>query len=372
MRKILHMMWMVALVALLAGCVRQEIPEVPTLQLQLRIPYAMRNNETKAPSVAALADEMKLNNLRIWVFLAEDAGDKVAGDPLGYIYVGNPSRLSTEGTQVFSISLDESVAKTKPHVHVYALANWGAIGIPESGLNAQTTLDYLDNRVLEGNHFGVENPQSSVPVGGLPFTACGRNLAISGSFPVLDVGTLTLKRAVSKVRIVMCQAADAAGPIKTFTVNSLSLSGDQIPSSSYLFNASSAPRVGDQYIPSSLPFTVPSSLALNTRVDKYVYHSGISAQEYENLVLEGIEAGELSDCGLYYLRESDVRLTGTVRYSVNGGEEVAATFSMADGEVLSRNRDWIVYLYFVGNGIRFSASWAGWTDAGSTVITPTQ
>ena len=385
MRKALHMFSCLVLGALLLGCARkQEEADLPVLQVRLRIPSAMA--ETKGEGeVAASTNEKQLNNLRIWVFLADAVGDKYpAGTSLGYLSV-NPSSLSTEGTQVFSFTLDEEVAASepKPRVNVYALANWSSVPAITSAdlLSDKTTMDYLEGLTLQvvsndknKKSFGAYNAVGSISkTPGLPFTACGKNLEMTGSFPVLDVGTLTLERAVSKVRIVMCQAADAAGAVKNYAVSSVSIDANQIPQWSALFNATSAPLVSEMYEDKALGFITKSTVpALNTQPDAYVYKQGMEAQAYENLIDQGISAGVLSNGGTRYIRECDTRLSGTVKYTVDGGTAKSATFRMAEGEVLSRNHDWIVYLYFVGDQIKFSASWASWQDGGATTITPTE
>lgn len=386
MRNVLHIAGCLVLGALLLGCARkQDDPEPPTLQVRLRIPSAMA--ETKGEGeVAASTLEKQLYNLRIWVFLADAVGEKYpVGTSLGYLEV-NPSSLSTEGTQVFSFTLDEEVAASepKPRVNVYALANWSSVPAITSAdlLSDKTTMEYLEGLTLQvvsndknKKSFGAYNAVGSVTKNvGLPFTACGKNLEMTGSFPVLDVGTLTLKRAVSKVRIVMCQAADAAGAVKNYAVSSVSIDTDQIPQWSALFNATSAPLVSEMlYEDKALGFITKSTVpALNTQPDAYVYKQGMVAQTYEDLINQGVTAKVLSDCGTRYIRECDKRLSGTVKYTVDGGTVKSATFRMAEGEVLSRNHDWIVYLYFVGDQIKFSASWASWQDGGATTITPTE
>ena len=54
--------------------------------------------------------------------------------------------------------------------------------------------------------------------------------------------------------------------------------------------------------------------------------------------------------GLFYLRESDKKLTGEIKYTVTDAEdntvERTATFSMHDAGDFSRNHTWVVYAFY--------------------------
>ena len=71
---------------------------------------------------------------------------------------------------------------------------------------------------------------------------------------------------------------------------------------------------------------------------------------YEDLVNQGIAAGELTEKGPIYLPESDKRLSGTIwfRLGGNAGKLMSASFSMYSGN-FRRNQTWIVYAYYMGS-----------------------
>ena len=79
--------------------------------------------------------------------------------------------------------------------------------------------------------------------------------------------------------------------------------------------------------------------------DRYVYLSHQS-QVYEDLINDGVESGELTERGPFYLRESDKQLTGTISYALNGGETKQATFRLSEAGDFSRNHTWIVYAHY--------------------------
>lgn len=364
MRKaLLHILVFALLAALLpAGCSR-EMLEQPTLTVRIHFP------STSTKATTGSSDEIKINNFRLWVFLAEDAGDKTAGTCLGY---SNPNvdQIKREGTQEFAFKLDEAVAKAKPKVNVYALVNLGGTGISGNNFTENTKETYLNDVVLKGDRFGVASPVTTVPGGGIPYSACGKNVPLSGSFPVLQAGTFTLTRTVSKIRVVLCQAIDEAGVLDNISISSLQLAGNQIPKEEFLFNETSSPKISTQYEASAIDFTIPNPIAGNPECDTYVYQSGMSDQSYEDLIASGISQGVLSDCGTYYLRESDKRLQGEIKYSIGSATEKTATFQMASGENFSRNHDWIVYLYFIGDVMNFSVTWTDWAPGNDYHITP--
>ena len=367
MRKaFLHILALAALATLLpTGCRREEpVLEQPTLTIRLNFPFTAETKSTEASTA-----EQNIVNLRLWVFLAEDAGGKAAGTCLGFL---NPSRdqIKREKTQEFSFKLDEAVAKAKPKVNVYALVNQGSTGYGTTKFLANTPEADLDGYTLKGNYFGISSPVTTASGNGIPYTACGKNIPLSGSYPVLEAGTFTLTRVVSKVHVVLCQAVDEAGPLDNITVTSLSLDGGQFPTQEYLFSENAAVRISADYESARVNFTIPNPIAGNPECDTYIYRSGMADQAYEDLIASGIEQGVLSDCGLYYLRESDKRLQGQITYKVGTGAEKTATFRMKEGENFSRNHNWIVYLYFIDDAIGFSVSWTDWTDGADIHITP--
>jgi hypothetical protein len=70
--------------------------------------------------------------------------------------------------------------------------------------------------------------------------------------------------------------------------------------------------------------------------------------DYEALINEGIQNGELTEFGPVYLPESDKRLSGTISFRFNNDKQLSASFSMANGD-FRRNQTWIVYAYYLGS-----------------------
>ena len=135
----------------------------------------------------------------------------------------------------------------------------------------------------------------------------------------------------------------------------------QIPTESYLMPVANPSYA--TYVSGSINY---GSLAIDA-IPKvkdpmsYAYDSQ-TAQEYEDLIDRAIagsykaDEGDdpLMELGLTYLRESDKKLTGTIKYRVQELEEnvwetkeKTATFSMANPGDFLRNRSWIVYVFYM-------------------------
>lgn len=360
------------LLLLALACRREPAPmmeESADLVLYLKIPSLA---ETKASPLgqvlAETTEETKITDLKIWVFNSED------GSLLGYIDpVRNNNSWNKDPLTAFEnkyhIPLSAEVALARPNVDVYALANGPSIGLGNT-LGQTTTRAQLEALLFQGNYFGISNSlpvQTSVPSTGLPFAGVGKNLSMEGSYPVMRVASVTVKRAVSKLRFVFSQLSDLVGPVMDFTIDELIIGGDVIANKEYLFTGDSY-RI-DGHLASEIHYysdagevRLPSSseIALNPSPREYAYEDGMSAQEYENKMLAGIQKGLLTDFGKCYLRESDQPITGTVKYHISDipGE---ASFTLDAGGFV-RNRSWLVYIFFLRDAMEFNVTWTPWAQ----------
>ena len=371
------------LVLLAANCCQKRLPEVSSrLNIYVRFP---RPVEVKAEIGDVAAEELNketyIKNLTIWVFLSDDFdAQRPSGYCLGALGPSQGSDPLTGNENQYYIEIDPDIARAHPNVDVYAIANTESSSINSVSLSLSPSRDKLDAYLMQGNYYTVKSDgtpsHTSVPAGGLPFAAVGKSMQMTGKYPVMQVETITLTRLVSKFRIVMSQLVDAAGPVMNFTITGLSLDAGLIASAEYVFNDSdeafkiSKAGTDADYVQYELAFP-PSSyatVAANASPQEYAYYSGMTAQEYETLVLGGIEAGVLTDVGKCYLRESDKGLTGKITYTIDGVPGSAA-FSMQAGDAFSRNHSWIVYIYFLSDEMKFSVNWTPWLDGGSFNLT---
>lgn len=352
-------------------------------------------NYTKAEegNVPAEPAENAINDLRIWVFL-HDVADHFTGGKndalLGYIKPKGTAEKATDPlTQYenrYHISVSKTIAESKPTVDIYVIGNAPTVG--QGGLGSGTTRAALDALVMQGSSFGVDangKPTcTAVPSNGLPYTGVAKERSMTGTYPVMSVEMVSVRKAVSKFRFVLCQLRDDAGPmIKNLQITSLSLTGENISNTEYLFNDSSQPYKVSGYRSSDIIFDVPASVRRYAAPEDYVYSPPMNAgpvemeayvRQYEALIEDGINNKKvLTEAGKCYLRETDKQLTGTVGYRYESGENTInaeASFSMhAPGDFI-RGRSWIVYVYFLRETMHFSVSWTDWVDGNTWDLTP--
>ena len=200
---------MVTFAALLAvlgvmSC-RRGSPDLPDACLQVSM-YIPSSTITKAETgtVSPLEEELKITSLQIWVFLS-NSGELISYKgfadnlPKAGVSNGNITRFGLPlSREMFSLL----TAKTRPKVDVYAVAN--GVSATDVVLGAGTTRDDLDGVVI--NRIGGNSPLTmAVPDAGLPMSGVLKGADVTGGYPVLNIATLHLVRAVSKIRFVFCQ-----------------------------------------------------------------------------------------------------------------------------------------------------------------------
>jgi len=370
MRSRIRLILILSLVLALFGCRREDIvpssvtdEDMAELCVRVRIP---EYNFTKSGEVAAQRDESVIKNLFIWIYLSEDFDDtRKSGYCIGYITPNQDQHEQTQYEDRYFVRIPRDIALAKPNVDVYVVANRNSVGV---GNNSNMSRSTLDAFLMKGTTFGVDSDgvpttsTSEISSNGLPYSAVGKNLSMGGTFPSLTIPTVTLKRAVSKVRFVVSQLADAAGPVQTFTLDEISLNQDLISSSEYLFNDSANNYKLSGYVSETVKFPAPAyaDIAQNQSPQDYAFTTGMNLQDYEDMVLEGISEGVLTDIGPYYLRETDKALSGNIKYTMSGKEQQTVSFTMNAAGGFTRNHSWIVYIYFTRDYMQFTVSWTDW------------
>ena len=352
-----------------AGCFRDSlIYRLERGELNVRV-YIPDATVTKAETGLedALDAERAVSSLQIWVFRTDNSNlvgyRLLDGDALA------TTGLSTGHEARFTIPVDDAFVSEKPNVDVYAVVNGASAGFTidkfayASGDWSKVNPTDLQDFVMSGDVFGVNTLTSAVPAEGLPMAGLATNQAVTGDFPVLSVSTLTVTRAVSKLRFVFCQMTEAGTPVDEFHITGISISG-QIGKEEKLFTENTYAGhtygtklfdISGEYDALSKTYpaagALPASLAGNPKPGDYLYQPGMTAQEYDDLIHSGLSSGVLTQWGLTYLRETDKKLTGTINYTVGTGGTMRtkqATFTMeAEGD-FTRNHSWTIYAYFIG------------------------
>jgi len=313
-----------------------------------------------AGNVNASFDESKITRLQIWIF-ENGTGNKVA-----YLDTQETSLLSVGEGAVYQIPVSDEFARNKPYVDVFVMAN-----IPSDGFGGGNTLDATSTReqvrtadIPEG-HFGLSSPTKVVPGEGLPMTGALTAQQVVGDAPVLRIGTLTniatvqLVRAVSKVRFVFANTKSTTGvSAPTLYIKGITMDANTIPRQEYLIPPRIAPTLEydvEKPLFSAANETEYVTAAETANPTQFIF-GGQEAQEYEDLLDEYINKGELTQIGPYYLKESDRQLSGKIRYQIGSTSKEPVAFRMEHEGDFRRNHTWIVYAYYVGgNYLQLSA-----------------
>ena len=344
-----------ALLLLLPGCRRDSLSPGPILEIAIQFPYVPA---TKAGELAASALENKIHSLAIWVFRSED-----------HTPVGEPLFLTSEsdfppsgGIGRYQFSVDWSFVNAHPDVDVFVLANAASIG---STLNASSTYDDITAASFgyesdEEDCFGTHTYTTTVPDKGLPMSGMKTHVKVYGSAPKMKVDPVTLVRAVSRLRMVLCRTAtDDIAQEDEVSVSQITFYKEQIPLKEYVFTEGTT-GVIPSYTPDDFSFTGPAEIKRNPLPEDLIYVNQ-DPDEYQQMLDQACEDGTLTDLGYVYLRESDKRLFGRVDYTVNGKVR-SREFAMAAPGDFARNHTWTLLAYFMsGRNLQLSLVASPWT-----------
>ena len=376
MKRMMHIIGMtVMLLAALPVISCHHLEEdPPELSVSIYIPGIVAT-KGETGSVGALDEEKVFSSLQLWVFVSGGAND---GQLVGYkgftsgqlVNTGLPHSTVTRFAMPLSPDMFNILSQPSARVDVYALAN--AASVTDVVLGEGTTRNDLDAIVISGSFFGVSPSLTmGVPSAGLPMSGMLKGAPVTGGYPVLNVSTVNLTRAVSKIRFVFCQqgvpasGTDPAVPSNaSCVVKSISFGGESaIAKSERLFTDNKYGTTDNLFDIINNEYTSLTDITLtgdgNTDLmsngdisvcehpEELLFrssgHKTESAQEYESRLDATI--GTSSQIGPIYIRETDKLISGTIVYNAGEGDK-PVTFSMPATNVLTRNHSWILYAYF--------------------------
>ena len=342
------LIWILLLPVVLVAACRSEVPaaeETPALSITVEFPEFPAPTKADEGEVPASAAENAIYDLKIWVF------NTITHDPVAQFETVTAADFpSGGGVRKYALPVSRAFSISKPKVDVFVMANTESVG---STLSASSTWGDLYSAVFGTDaYFSPASPIHAVPAHGLPMSGMSRNMTVSGEEPSLSIATVALSRAVSKLRYVFCQT-QSDNSEESVNVEKIVLSGNQIPQNEYLFSESDYRIVSGDYVPTAMETLWPAGVTMASSEAPEAYsYAGQDGPTYENLINTAIAAGELTDCGTTYLRESDKALSGYIYYSVTKDdvtENKVMPFSMAAPGDFSRNHTWTLYGYFISN-----------------------
>ena len=349
----------------------------PVLKIDLFAPDSPIVTRASTGYVDASDAEKEIHTIDVWVFEHELPNKKVS-----YIHLDNLS-FTDQKEIAMEISNQFAELPKKPNVDIYVVANKESCGLQE--LCKETTLDELKEAGIGTAYFGAANPVNEVSDMGLPMSGILENQIISGIPPVYTAmsNNVKLVRAVSKIRFILTKSKNNPPTISNLSIK---LNANMIPNAEYLFLNGIYPdqkiriKIVDDsdYEPEATLLPViasPTIYSCETPTD-YAYTTE-TGQNYENKINNGLkdpdgpDEPDLTQVGVFYLRESDKKLEGTISYTVvteAGNKDKTASFMMDTAGDFSRNHTWIVYGYFLGSGdLKLNiVDVKGWTDDSDT------
>lgn len=341
-------------VAVLASC-RRAAPNAGTATLNIAIEFPSTPSATKADvtEIPASAAENAVHELALWVFNHET--QELVAPPI--ITSAAADLPTVGGVRKYAIPLTKEFILARPNVDVFVLVNGSTVGLT---LGETSSWEDLNNAVFGGNdYFDPSNPTQTVPATGLPMSGVGMDMPLSGEEPMLTIPTISVGRAVSKLRYFFSQMYTEDNTEEEFSVQKVVLNGYQIPANEYVFSAGDYRIVPDSYVGASMETLWPEGVALGATdtPERYSY-AGQDGPTYDKIIADGIAKGDISDLGTYYLRESDKKLSGTIYYTItkkgqNGEPDVdeakTLPFEMDAPGDFARNHTWTLYGYFISN-----------------------
>lgn len=340
---------------------------------------ALANNESKADPNS----ESDIHSIKVWVFQSDTNED---ANPIAY---KEEALKDINGSYNLQLRFLRKIAgKDVENIDLYILANSESTNI-ESKLSGKDfssiTRKELQNISFDST-FGIQengNPQNTeVPETGLPISRAITKISVEKHVGTTEAEAETkgikipLVRAVSKLHFYFARKMG----IENVKVTSIEVEGSTIPTASYIFpDETEYKENDDNQVVTSNKYNVNSNGYVSTVLklngvetdnikevedpEKFKKTETQTAQDY----LDAFKKAGIASHDLCYLRETTKAIKGKIHYSL-GTEEKSVDFSIpTDGKAI-RNRELVVYGYFL-NGqmgmLTVTPTIKEWQDGGT-------
>lgn len=339
----------------------------------------LANNESKADPNS----ESDIHSIKVWVF---QSGTNEDANPIAY---KEEALKDINGSYNLQLRFLRKIAgKEVENIDLYILANSESTNIQDklSGKDfSSITRKELQNISFDST-FGIQengNPQNTeVPETGLPISRAITNISVEKHVGTTEAEAATkgikipLVRAVSKLHFYFARKKGT----ENVKVTSIEVEGNTIPTASYIFpDETEYKENDDNQVVTSNKYNVNSNGYVSTVLklngvetdnikevedpEKFKKDKTQTAQDY----LDAFKTAGIASHNLCYLRETTKVIKGKIHYSL-GTEEKSVDFSIpTDGKAI-RNRELVVYGYFL-NGqmgmLTVTPTIQEWKDGGT-------
>ena len=342
---------------------------------------ALADNETDANPT----QENDIHNIKVWVFKS-NTGDEAT--PISY----KAETLSEVKNGNYTLNLRflrKIGGEEVKNIDLYILANSESINMLDQmkgkDLSSVTRKDLKE--VSFTSPFGINGDGTAenqeVPAGkGLPISRAITEISVDSHVADTEEGAkdkgikIPLVRAVSKLHFYFARKTG----IENVKVTSIEVEGNTIPTASYIFpDETEYKENDDNQVVTSNKYNVNSNGYVSTVLklngvetdnikevedpEKFKKNETQTAQDY----LDAFKKAGIASHNLCYLRETTKAIKGKIHYSL-GTEEKSVDFSIpTDGKAI-RNRELVVYGYFL-NGqmgmLTVTPTIKEWQDGGT-------
>lgn len=328
------------------------------------------NDETQANPTA----ESDIHSIKVWVFKSETGA---SANPIAY-KEDTPSAVDgkpVNGNYTLNLRFLRKInGEELKNIDLYILANSESTNMADKlkgkDLRSITRADL--QKVTFDDPFGItaegKAQTTEVPNGkGLPISRAITNIAIADHVADTEAGakgkgiSIPLVRAVSKLHFYFARKAGDEAMTGNVKVTKIEIDGNTFPTESYVFpdeeeytkadanKAATSNKYGTpDYVDSPLKLDGVENAGIKAVTDPLAYKRGPSeiAQTYMDRMNKEIGGHDLS-----YLRETNKPITGKIYYKLaEGGSEKSKDFSIPSSDKAIRNRELVVYGYFLQGG----------------------
>lgn len=329
------------------------------------------NNETQANPNA----ESDIHSIKVWVF---KSGTGASANPIAY-KEDRPTAVgggTANGTYTLNLRFLRKInGEELEKIDLYILANSESTNMAEKlkgkDLRSITRADLQG--VTFDDPFGITTDgkaeTTEVPNGkGLPISRAITNIAIANHVADTEIEakkigiSIPLVRAVSKLHFYFARKAGEEAMTGNVKVTRIEIDGNTFPTASYIFpdeekydeananKAATSNKYGTPaYVPTALQLGGVENSGIKAVADPtaFIKKNSQTAQEYLNAFKDaGIDSHHLS-----YLRETNKSIPVKITYQLaDGSIEKTKEISIPSSEKAIRNRELVVYGYFLQGG----------------------